>query len=172
MRVRPERRGRDAQQPLLDHHDLSRFCCGQDSLDDWLRRFARPSEGKSARTFVVCDADRVVGYHCLANGSVSREELPKTLRFSMPDPVPVMIIGRLAVDRDHAGRGIGRGLIKDVLRRVAHVAQTSGFRAVLVHAIDEAAVGFYLRYGFRAFPAGSRTMFLSSGTLRAAVTAG
>ena len=121
---------------------------------------------------MICDADRVVGYHCLANGSVSREDFPKTLRFSMPDPVPVMILGRLAVDRDYAGLGIGRGLTKDALRRVAHVAQTSGFRAVVVHAIDDAAVGFYLRFGFRPFPAGSRTMFLSSGTLQAAITTG
>ncbi len=91
--------------------------------------------------------------------------MPRKLRQGVPDPVPLALLGRLAVDNAHKGQGIGRGLLKDALRRVAGAAQTIGCRAVLVHAIDDDALAFYLRYGFLEFPSGSRTLFLPLETV-------
>ena len=146
--------------PISSAHDLTQFCCGKDPLDDWLRHRALESEGKSARTFVVCSGSSVVGYFCLAAGAEKRASMPRNIRQGIPDPTPLMIIGRLAVDRNHHGLGIGKGLLKDALLRVMSASQTIGCRAVLVHAIDSEAVSFYVKFGFIEFPNGSQTMFL------------
>jgi GNAT superfamily N-acetyltransferase len=140
--------------------DLSQFDCGEELLNDWLRRLALKSEGASARTYVVKEQERVVGYYCLATGGVARSNVPNRMRHGLPDPVPVMVLGRLAVDKHSQGRGIGRGLLKDALLRTLQVSEQVGVRALLVHAIDDAARSFYAAYGFREFPLGSRTLFL------------
>ena len=150
-------------------HDTSGFSCGNDALDDWLKTTALKAEGRSARTYVVCERQVVVGYYCLATGSVARSAAPGNIRRNVPDPVPVMIVGRLAVTERRKGQGIGSGMLRDALQRVLQVAETVGCRAVLVHAIDQPAVDFYAKHGFVAFPGGTRTMFLALETLRRAI---
>lgn len=129
-------------------------------LNDWVRQKALKSEGATARTYVVKDGQRVVGYYCLATGAVARSSVPRRIRHGLPDPVPVMVLGRLAVDIRYQDAGIGRGLLRDALLRTLQVSEQVGVRAVLVHAINDAAKSFYAAYGFAEFPAGTRTLFL------------
>jgi GNAT superfamily N-acetyltransferase len=103
----------------------------------------------------------VVGFYCLAAGAVQHEGAPRKLRQNAPDPIPIVIIGRLAVDKSLQGKGIGRGMLKDALLRVTMASKLVGARAVIVHAVDQEAVPFYARYGFRAFPTGNQTLFLT-----------
>jgi GNAT superfamily N-acetyltransferase len=152
---------------ISEEHDLSRFSCGQPALDDWLRLHALNNEGLSSRTYVVCSGHSVVGYYALATGAEQRAAMPRKLRHGAPDPTPVMIIGRLAVDRACQGRKLGASLLQDALRRILSASGIVGCRAVLVHAIDEDVAGFYRKYGFLEFPTGSRRLFLPVETIRA-----
>ncbi len=152
--------------PIAAHHRLSEFGCGNPALDNWLVAHALNNEGKASRTYVVLAPTNVVlAYYCLAAGSITRGDLPGRLRHGLPDPVPVMILGRLAVDRDHAGNGLGPQLVREALRRTAQAADIAGVRGLLVHAIDEQAAGFYTKYGFQAFVTGTRTLFLQIETI-------
>ena len=151
--------------PLSADDDLGSFDCGNALLNDWLRELALKSEGRSAQTYVVKDRRRVVGYYCLATGGVAREGMPRKIRHGLPSLVPVMILGRLAVDLGCQGQGIGCGLLKDALQRVLQVAREVGVRALLVHAIDDAAQAFYTGHGFIELPARSRTLFLPVETI-------
>ncbi len=111
---------------------------------------------------------QVLAYYTLALGSVIRAEVPRKQRHGLPNPVPVMVLGRLAVDRRHGRRGIGPHMLKEAIRRTLLVEREAGALALIVHAIDDEAVGFYAKYGFQVFPAGTRTMFLPIETIRAA----
>jgi GNAT superfamily N-acetyltransferase len=156
--------------PIRGAHDTTKFDCGKPLLTDWLKNNAMRSEGKSARTYVVCEGNVVVGYYCLATGRVSRAEVPKVIRgHGTPNTVPVVILGRLAVDTRYQKQGIGSGLLQDALRRALEVSVTIGAAAVLVHAIDDDAKAFYTSYGFIAFPADSRTLFLPMDTIGASL---
>lgn len=155
--------------PIRDHHDLSRFSCGKAPLDEWLRSQALVNEGRTARTYVVCAGAAVVGYYCLATGAERRANMPRKIRQGIPDPAPLLIIGRLAVDRSHQGQGIGGGMMKDAFQRILAATAIVGARAVLVHAIDQTAASFYIGYGFIEFPLGSQTMFLPIETLTASL---
>jgi GNAT superfamily N-acetyltransferase len=151
-------------------HDISGFDCGKPDLNDWLVRQARRSEGRSARTYVATADSRVVGFYCLAAGSVIRDQMPNAnLRRNVPEQVPVIVLGRLAVDKKFAGRGFGKGLLKDALLRCLNVSEAVGARAVLVHAIDDEACGFYRKFGFLPFPTSSRTLILPIDTVKAGV---
>lgn len=152
-------------QPISAEDDLSQFDCGNELLNDWLRHHSAKSEGSSARTYVVKDRARVVGYYCLATGGVARQTVPRKIRHGLPDPVPVMILGRLAVDQAHQRRAIGAALLKDALSRTIQISKQVGVRAVLVHAIDEGATAFYAAYGFIEFPAGGRVLYLPIETI-------
>jgi GNAT superfamily N-acetyltransferase len=155
---------------LLPVHQLAAFTCGEASLDDWLRHRALKSEGATARTYVVCAGDLVVGYYCLATGSVARAHTPRSLRrHGTPDPVPVMVLGRLAVDTRYQGKGIGAGMLRDAMYRALQVSRSVGCAAILVHALDQPAVDFYVKYGFIEFPGGARTLFLPLTTIAAAL---
>jgi GNAT superfamily N-acetyltransferase len=147
--------------PFQATHDISRFDCGKVPLNDWLRDAALKSEGRTARCYVVVQRNAVVGFYCLAAGAVQHHGAPRKLRRNSPDPIPVVIIGRLAVDRTLQGNGIGRGMLKDALSRITKASELVGARAVIVHAVDHEAVPFYARYGFRAFPMGNQTLFLT-----------
>ena len=150
-----------APHPITAAHDLSRFDCGGPVLNDWLRERALKNESRFSRSYVVCDGARVAGYYCLSAGAMQREAAPGKLRRNAPDSVPVSIIGRLAVDRDYAGRGLGASLLADALRRIAGAAQSIGIAAVLVQAKDEAARAWCLAQAeWLDFPAGSRTLWL------------
>lgn len=163
---RPQRRGPiTPPAPIETGHVIDGFDCGRPPLDDWLKNRARQSEAKSSRTFVVCDGARVVGYYCLSAGGVLRDDVPGKLQRNVPSSVPVMILGRLAVDRAYQGRNIGSDLLLDAMKRTIGVAREAGVRAMLVHAMDDDAIPFYLRYGFIAFPEGSKTLFLPIETM-------
>lgn len=156
--------------PIGPSHDATAFDSGQPSLDDWLRNTALRAEGRTARTYVVTDGPHAIaGYYCLATGAVRRAEAPGSVRRNAPDPIPVAIIGRLAVSRQHQGFGLGGGMLRDGLLRIAQMSQSIGCAAVVVHAIDQQAADFYARYGFVVFPAGTRTLFLPIGTVVRAV---
>jgi GNAT superfamily N-acetyltransferase len=163
-----------APEPLAPRHDVSRFANGvHSSLDDWLRERASSSEGLSARTYVICPSDepnRVVGYFSISTALEQRSALPSAkLRRSMPAQVPLLLIGRLAIDADWRGRGIGSALLADALRRCLGASEIAGARGVVAHAIDEAAVGFYERHGFLRSPLDERVMLMPIETVRSLV---
>ncbi|MCW2282655.1 GNAT superfamily N-acetyltransferase [Rhodoblastus acidophilus] len=157
--------------PLTAEHDLSGFDCGEPALNDWLRERALKNESRFSRTYVVCDGRKVVAYFCISAGAVARAAAPGKLRRNAPDAIPVSVIGRLAVSRDHAGRGLGSDLLSDALRRIALASQSIGIGAVMVHAKDDKAKRFYLRCAeFIEYPEDSRTLFLPIETIVAALS--
>jgi len=158
-----------APEPLSADDDVGAFDCSNALLSDWLREQAVRSEGRSARTYVVKDGSRVVGYYSLATGGVARESVPRKIRHGLPRLVPVMVLGRLAVDLRYQQLGMGRGLLKDALLRTLQVSRQVGVRALLVHGIDEEAKTFYAAHGFIEFPAGTRTLFLPAETIAKAL---
>ena len=151
-----------APEKLRADHDFSQFDCGEPSLDEWLRRRALQNEESGAsRTYVVCAGQQVVGYYALAVGAVAHAEAPGRVRRNMPDPVPVMIVGRLAVHNDFQGRKIGPGLLRDAVLRTLQAAEIAGIRAILVHAISERARQFYEDCGFIASPMDPLTLMIA-----------
>jgi len=151
-----------APEKLRADHDLSGFDCGEPALDDWLRRRASQNEESGAsRTYVVCAGRQVVGYYALAVGAVALAEAPGRVRRNMPDPAPVMIIGRLAVRKDHQGKRIGPGMLRDAVLRTLQAAQIAGVRAILVHAISERARQFYEDCGFIPSPMDPMTLMIT-----------
>ena len=151
-----------APQPLTVRHIIDEFDCGETSLNDWLQQRALPKQlAGASRTFIVQAAEgRVVGYYALAAGAVSRSAATSGVRRNMPEPVPVLVLARLAVDRRMQGRRLGAALLQDAVKRAVSVSQDVGVRALLVHALDESAKAFYLHYGFRASPLHPLTMML------------
>jgi len=159
-----------APEPLADRHDLSSFDCGTASLDDWLRRRARANQaGGATRTFILCDDGRVVGYYALASGSIATSDATGRLRRTMPEPIPVAVLARLAIDRSHQGRGLGRALVRDPAKRVIAAGDSIGIRGLIVHAISEAAKAFYLALGFLPSPMHEMTLMIPLGDLRASL---
>jgi len=150
-------------EPLSAAHDLSDFDCGHPTLNTWLQRHALSNQDNGAsRTFVVCDAHRkVLGYYALATGSVDHTNAHRSVRRNMPDPVPVMILGRLAVDVRVQRGGFGKGLLKDAILRTLTVAQQAGIRALLVHAISQEAHDYYVRCGFHESPVNHMTLMIT-----------
>jgi len=156
---------------LTAEHDVSAFCSGRhSSLDDWLRDRALASEGLSARTYVICaggERFRVIGYYAISTAMEQRIALPNAkLRRGMPERVPLLLIGRLAVDAPHQGRGIGTALLSDALRRCLAASNIVGARGIVAHAIDDDALGFYRRRGFLSSPLGERVVVMPIETLR------
>jgi len=146
-------------------HRLDAFACTDASLTDWLRSKALKNHASGAsRCFVVCDGDQVVGYYALAAGAVEQARVPGKIRRNMPQPIPVVVLGRLAVHRDYAGRGIGAGMLKDAVLRSQRAALDVGARALLCHAIDESAKAFYLHHGFVQSPTDGLTLMLKLET--------
>jgi GNAT superfamily N-acetyltransferase len=133
-------------------HQLENFDCGKPALNEWLLRHARQAQGSgSAKTFVVADDDRVVGYFSLTVGQVDTLEAPERIRKGMGKyPTPVVILPRLAVSNQDQGKGIGFGLLQDAIRRLLLIAEQAGIRAMLTHPLDEEAANFYTRFGFIA----------------------
>ena len=139
-------------EPIHDRHDVSRFRSGVTGLDAWLQRKARLNESKGgARTYVVCEDERVVGFYSLAASSVERRRMSSRVGRSMPEPVPVILLGQLAVDTQFQGRGLGSDLLVDAARRALAAAEVIGARAIVVQAINDDAKAFYQRFGFRQF---------------------
>jgi GNAT superfamily N-acetyltransferase len=151
-----------APAPLSAEHRLDDFACGVDSLDDWLKRRARPNQVSGAsRTYVVAEGTQVVGYYCLASGALALNDAPALVRRNMPDPVPVAILGRLAIHQAWQGRGVGVALLQDAVLRMLHASGILGIRGLLVHAISGEAKAFYEHHGFVALPTQPMSLIMS-----------
>lgn len=151
---------------------LDSFDCGKPPLNDYLREHALTNEGKTARTYVILSsAGEVAAYFSLATGSVLREKVPGKVRHGLPNPTPIMVLGRLAVDLRHERRGLGKAMLRQALLKTAEVSKIAGLRALIVHAIDDDALNFYVRQnvGFQIFPSGGKTLFLPVETILAAL---
>ncbi|PVZ82134.1 GNAT family N-acetyltransferase [Serratia sp. S1B] len=151
-----------APELLTEEHILQPFDCGNEVLSDWLRRRAMKNQIQNAsRTFVICLAGtkRVVGYYSIATGSVCHVDLGRSLRQNMPDPVPIVLLGRLAVDVCTQGNHFGKWLLNDAVRRVSNLADQVGIKAIMVHAIDDQARAFYEYFGFISSPIAPNTLF-------------
>lgn len=156
-------------EPLNPDHDIAGFDCGVASLNAWLERRAAANQVSGAsRTFVVCEGGKVVGYYALASSAVVPAAAPGRFRRNMPDPVPVVVLGRLAVATSHRGQGIGRALFQDAALRVIHAADAIGIRGLVVHALSEEARDFYLRLGLDESPLDPMTLMVTIADLRAA----
>lgn len=151
----------DPPRRITSEHDVSEFDCGVPELDDWLRRRALQNESsRASRTYVVTARGRVVGYYALATGAIAQAAATGRVRRNMPEPIPVMVLGRLAVDRAHQGAGLGSALLRDALLRTLGAAEMAGIRAVLLHAVSEDAKRFYCRHGFAESPLDPMTMMI------------
>jgi GNAT superfamily N-acetyltransferase len=158
---------------LAETHDLASFECGVPPLDDWLKRRARTNAASGAsHTYVACDGARVAGYYALAAGAVEVAAAPGRFRRNMPDPIPVVVLGRLAIDRASQGKGLGRALFRDAALRVLQAAAIIGVRGLLVDAISEDAKAFYLALGMTVSPLDPMTLMVTLADLRASVAAG
>ena len=148
--------------PLADHHVLDHFCCGVPRLDNLLKNKARHNEtARASRTYVLSTNDKeVIGYYALASGSMAANEAPRKIKRNMPDPIPVMLLGRLAIDQEYQGKKLGEALLRDAILRILQAAEIAGIKAILVHAISEEAKKFYLDRSFVISPTDPMTLIL------------
>ncbi|MBD2452066.1 GNAT family N-acetyltransferase [Nostoc sp. FACHB-152] len=157
-------------QPIKGEHQFADFNSGNAELDEWLQKRALKNEDSGAsRTYVVTVEQTVIASYCLANGSVLNTTAPGRIRRNMPESIPVMVIGRLAVDLNWQGKGIGRALVRDAVLRTLQAADIAGIRAILVHAISEEAKQFYERCGFIASPVATMTLMVMVKDAKAAL---
>jgi GNAT superfamily N-acetyltransferase len=159
-----------APELLNASHQLANFDCGVPDLNDWLRKRALTNNKEGAsRTYVVTDGQSVVGYYALAANGIAVAEAPGRFRRNMPDPIPVALLARLAVDRSYHGQGLGRALFRDGAKRVINAADTLGIRGLIVHAISDDARAFYLALGFEPSPLEPMTLVVTLADLKAAL---
>ena len=159
-----------APRPLDADDEVSSFQSGVDSLDTWLRKRALANQASGAsRTYVICGGGRVVGYFALAAGAVAQQEATGAVRRNMPDPIPVMVLARLAVDTEYQGLSLGSALLRDALLRAVQAADVIGIRAILVHAISDDARAFYERHGFKPSPIDNMTSMITIREARDAI---
>lgn len=155
-------------EPLTDHHNIEAFTSGVESLDTWLKRRALKNQVTGAsRTFVVCNGQRVVAYYALASSAVAVSETLGRFRRNMPDPIPVVVLGRLAVDQSFQGKGLGRALVRDAGYRVIQAADAIGIRGMVVHALSTEAKAFYEAVGLEPSPLDPMTMMITLADLKA-----
>lgn len=148
---------------LSQEHVTEGFDCGDDALNNWLnsRALRNQTVGGSSRTWVVLDdASRVAAYYASSTATVLHREATGRMRRNQPDPLPALLLGRLAVDRKHQDAGLGSALLKHFVVKGLEVAELVGVRLLLVHAADPAAASFYARYGFDPSPVDDLTMML------------
>lgn len=151
-----------APESLTNEHHLTQFDCGEEVLNQWLKRNALKNQiSQGSRTFVVCDSQKnVVAYYAMASGAITHCQATGNIRRNMPEPIPVIVLGRLAVDKRLQGQHFGAALLKDALLRAKSVSAQIGVRALLVHALNQQAKDFYLNYGFQASPIDDLTLML------------
>jgi len=151
-----------APERIAPEHDVADFACGVAVLDTWLKeRALKNEESGASRTYVICSGGRVVGYYALAAGSILNTKVPSAVRRNMPDPIPVILLGRLAIDKAWQGKGLGKALLRDAVLRTIHASEITGVRALLVHAISEEVKSFYLGLGFRESPVDPMTLAIT-----------
>jgi|TARA_R110002073_G_scaffold234063_6_gene395388 predicted N-acetyltransferase YhbS len=154
-------------QIMTADHETALFDCGHDTLNEWLQKRALKNQTQDAsHSYVVCDGQRVIGYYALSSGSIARLGTPGSLSRNMPDPIPVMVLGRLAIDRAYQDRKLGAALLKDALLRTLKVSRIVGVKALLVHALSDEAKRFYLHFAFQVSPVDPMTLLLSVKAIR------
>ena len=160
-----------APAPLTPEHDLSSFDCGNPTLTLWLKQHALANQYDDAsRTYVVCaNSNIVVGYYSIATGAVQRQIAPGQIRRNMPDPIPVIVLGRFAVHTAHQDVGLGRALLRDTMLRTLTIAQQVTVKALVVHAISPDVVPFYLKYDFVPSLSDPLLLFLPIRTIASAL---
>lgn len=160
-----------APQPLSSNHVLDTFDCGVPSLNDWLKRRAAQNQASGATRTFVCTAadDHAVAYYALASSAIVAAATPGRFRRNMPDPIPVVVLARLAVATSYQGKNIGRALFQDAARRVIYAADTIGIRGLLVHALSDEAKNFYLQLGLDPSPLDPMTLMVTIADLKAAL---
>lgn len=155
-----------APTPINDSHVLSDFDSGEPSLDEWLKKRALKNHASGAsRCFVICKGAMVIGYYSLSAGAISHEASPKAMRRNMPDPLPVLLLGRLAIDRRYHNQGLGKALLRDAMLRAINVSGDAGVFAILVHALSDQAKQFYLSRGFVESPLRPMTLMMTLKTV-------
>lgn len=162
-----------APEPLSTQHDTEAFHSGVESLNAWLKRRALKNQLTGAsRTFVVCEGQRVMAYYALASSAIAVQEAAGRFRRNMPDPVPVVVLGRLAVNRSIQGKGVGRALVRDAGHRVMQAADAIGIRGLVVHALSTDARAFYTKVGFDPSPLDPSTLMITLANLKSALSRG
>ncbi len=153
--------------PITADQELTNFDCGESSLNEWLKKRAFKNHAAGAsRCFVLCAGKAVIGYYSLSAGAISLDAAPKAMRRNMPDPLPILLLGRLAVDRCYHNQGIGQALLRDAMIRAVNVAGNAGVFAILVHALSDQARQFYLSRGFVESPLQPMTLLMTIETVR------
>jgi GNAT superfamily N-acetyltransferase len=157
--------------PITADQELADFDCGELSLNEWLKKRAYKKHATGAsRGFVLCTGMIVIGYYSLSAGAISLDAAPKAMRRNMPKPLPVLLLGRLAVDRRYHNQGIGQALLRDAMIRAVNVAGNAGVFAILAHALSEQARQFYLSHGFVESPLQPMTLLMTIETVRSILT--
>jgi len=155
---------------LTEQHQVESFCSGVDSIDLWLKQRAMKNQKNGAsRVFVACEQAQVIAYYALASGAIDIEQAPGHFRRNMPDPIPVILLGRLAVDQRFQGKGIGRALIRDAGYRIIQAADTVGIRGIIAQAISENTKTFYEQVGFSPSPLDPMTLMITLLDLKASI---
>ena len=153
--------------PILAEHELVDFNSGEIVLDEWLKKRALKNHASGgSRCFVLCNGAKMIGYYSLSAGAIAHETAPKTMRRNMPNPLPVLLLGRLAIDKNHHNKGLGSALLRDAMIRAVSVAGDAGVFAILVHALSEEAKQFYLSRGFVESPLQPMTLMMTLETVR------
>ncbi len=153
--------------PISADHVLVGFECGEPSLDEWLKKRALKNNASGAsRCFVISHSADVIGYYSLSAGAIRHEAVTKAMRRNMPDPLPVLVLGRLANDRRYHNQGLGRALLRDAMIRAVNVSSDAGIFALMVHALSEQARRFYLSRGFVESPLQQMTLMMTLATVR------
>lgn len=148
-------------------HDLSDFDSGEESLNEWLKKRAFKNQLSGAsRCFVICDEKKVIGYYCLSAGAISHQTAPKAMSRNMPNPLPIILLGRLAIDKRYHNKGLGSALLRDAMLRAVNIANDAGVFAILVHALSDEAKKFYLSRGFVESPLQAMTLIMTLETVR------
>lgn len=156
---------------LQPDDNFSGFDCGEVSLNLWLRSSAeRNNKSGASKTFVTFCNDELVGYYCLSAASIAHLHAPKSLTRNMPDPLPCVLLGRLAIDDKFKGMGVGAALLKDAMMRVISVSQHTGVVGLLTHPLNTNAKKFYSKYGFVECPGSDDTLILPIKTIAKAIS--
>jgi GNAT superfamily N-acetyltransferase len=152
----------NAPEPLTNQHNVDNFDCGEDTLNEWLKKRALKNEDRGgSRTYVICQNNVVIGYYALAAGSVVHQKVPSAITRNMPEPIPIVILGRLAVDKNYQNQKLGSSMLRDAILRIVQAEKILGIKAIMVEALSDEAVTFYKKYGFRDSPVEKRLLFIT-----------
>jgi GNAT superfamily N-acetyltransferase len=153
--------------PLSDQHFLEHFDCGEASLNDWLKKTAFKNQSTGAsRCFVICKNNQVLGYYSLSSGAISRSSAPKGMQRNTPTSLPVIVMGRLAIDKKYHNQGLGKALLRDAMLRIVNASAEVGIFAMLIHALSSSAKQFYLSCGFVESPLQPMTLMMTVKTIQ------